>query len=142
MSQIEKNIKKSIFSFTIDELREYMAKNSFAKYSADQIYNWIYKKFVFDLNEWNNVSKKVKSHLVSHLDMHLPTIVKKFKSSDGTIKFLLEMQDKKSGEIDFLQPGKWAREVKWSHVPGNLSKSYINIPLLDKKIWIKDNFLM
>ena len=46
-----------------------------------------------------------------------------------------------NGEIDFIQPGNWAREVKWSNAATNLSKSFINLHLLDKKVWIKNNFL-
>ncbi len=47
----------------------------------------------------------------------------------------------KSGEIDFISPKNWAREVKWSDIPSDLSRSYLNLGLADKKVWTKANFL-
>lgn len=48
----------------------------------------------------------------------------------------------KNGEIDFILPGEWAVEVKWSEAATNLSKAYLNLSLLNKKVWIKPNFLL
>ncbi len=48
----------------------------------------------------------------------------------------------RTGEIDFILPGEWAIEVKWSNDARNLSKAYLNLNLLDKKVWLKNNFLM
>ncbi len=45
------------------------------------------------------------------------------------------------GEIDFISPSKWAREVKWADLPTNLSKAYLKLNVMDKKVWIKKNFL-
>lgn len=45
-----------------------------------------------------------------------------------------------SGEVDFILPGEWAREVKWTDVPKNLSKAYLNLKMPDKKVWLKSNF--
>jgi uncharacterized protein len=50
-------------------------------------------------------------------------------------------QDRK-GEIDFYQHQKWAIEVKWQKIVQGLSATYKNLPLLDKKIWSVDNFLL
>jgi len=47
----------------------------------------------------------------------------------------------KKGEIDFILPGQWAREVKWSSDATNLSKAYIELICPDKKVWLKTNFL-
>lgn len=46
------------------------------------------------------------------------------------------------GEVDFILPGEWAIEVKWSDSATNLSKSYLKLPLVNKKVWVKQNFLL
>ncbi len=47
----------------------------------------------------------------------------------------------KKGEIDFISPKSWAIEVKWKDQPIGLSKMYLDSPLLNKKVWYKNNFL-
>jgi predicted AAA+ superfamily ATPase len=46
-----------------------------------------------------------------------------------------------NGEIDFVLPGEWAVEVKWSDLPTNLSRSYLNLGIADKRVWLKRGFL-
>ncbi len=47
-----------------------------------------------------------------------------------------------SGEIDFFRHDAWALELKWSEIPTNLSKAYLKIALLNKKVWTKKNYLL
>ncbi len=48
----------------------------------------------------------------------------------------------KNGEVDFLLPGEWAVEVKWAEAATNLSKAYLQLPMVNKKVWTKANFLV
>ncbi|MBT6326209.1 MAG: 23S rRNA (adenine(2503)-C(2))-methyltransferase RlmN [Bdellovibrionales bacterium] len=100
MKQLE-----SIYSLTIDDLRNELTDNSFAKFAADQIYSWIYKKLIFNTGEWSNVSKKIASYLSSNYSFDLPEITWNISSSDGTRKFLLKMRDGNSVEA-VLIPAK------------------------------------
>lgn len=47
----------------------------------------------------------------------------------------------KNGEIDFLEPKKWALEIKFSDKEKNISKAFINFSIPKKLIWTKSNFL-
>jgi 23S rRNA (adenine2503-C2)-methyltransferase len=85
--------KKSLYSFTLSELRDYLAERGFAKFAADQIYQWMYKNQVADLDQWTNVSKKIKEDFLTNLDIELPTIIWNGLSKDGTRKFLVKMFD-------------------------------------------------
>ncbi len=96
---------ESIYSLSIDDLRNEVTKNSFAKFAADQIYSWIYKKLMFSTSEWSNVSKKLASFLESKYSFDLPEITWNISSSDGTRKFLLKMRDGNSVET-VLIPAK------------------------------------
>ncbi len=85
--------KKSLYSFTLSELRDYLAERGFAKFAADQVYQWMYKNQERDLNLWTNVAKRIKEEFLTNLDTDLPTIIWNGLSKDGTRKFLVRMFD-------------------------------------------------
>ena len=80
---------KSILDFSLDELKNEL-KPSFR---AKQIYNWIYKKYVSSYDEMKNIPKDMIADLKERYPLEILKIVKKEKSSDGTIKYLFELQD-------------------------------------------------
>ena len=98
-------VKKSLFSFSLEEMRDYLTEHQFSRFSADQIFNWVYKKFVFDLDEWSNVSRKIKEHFKENIDLSLPKIVWNGLSKDGTRKFLTRFSDGQTVE-NVAIPGK------------------------------------
>jgi len=90
--------KRSIYSFTLQELRDFLAENGYPKFSGDQIFHWLYKQFSLDMENWSNVSKKVKFFISETLNLDLPKIVWHGLSSDGTRKFLVAFEDDQSVE--------------------------------------------
>lgn len=98
-------IKQSIYSFSIDELRDYLSAHGFARFAADRIYNQIYKQFQFDMDQWSNVSKKIKHHFSESINLLLPQPIQVQHSQDGTRKFLFEMEDGESVECVAI-PGR------------------------------------
>ncbi|MBL6990393.1 MAG: 23S rRNA (adenine(2503)-C(2))-methyltransferase RlmN [Bacteriovoracaceae bacterium] len=95
-SKRQKNLETntpSLFSFTLAELREYFSSNSLSKFSADQIFGWCYKKYMFEVDCWSNVSNKTKAHIEQYLDNHIPEVVWVGLSKDGTRKFIVKMKD-------------------------------------------------
>jgi 23S rRNA (adenine2503-C2)-methyltransferase len=91
-------VKKSIYSFTLNEMRDYLQEKGFAKFASDQIYQWLYKIGERDLDNWTNVSKKIKEDFKENLDLSLPTIIWNGLSKDGTRKFLVKMNDQETVE--------------------------------------------
>lgn len=90
--------KESLFSFTLEGLREELQSNGFAKFSADQIFNWLYKRWEMDLDKWSNVSAKIKKHLLDNYNCTPPQVAWQAHSIDGTRKFLISMSDKQTVE--------------------------------------------
>lgn len=90
--------KKSVFSFTLEALREYFVSLGLTKFGADQVYHWVYKQSQYDMEKWSNVSKKIKAHIEAEMDFSLPKVVWEGLSKDGTRKFLLAMGDKQTVE--------------------------------------------
>jgi predicted AAA+ superfamily ATPase len=48
----------------------------------------------------------------------------------------------KNGEVDFILPNEWAVEVKWASSATNLSKTYLQLTMPNKKVWTQQNFLL
>ena len=92
------NDKKSIYSFTLSELRDYLVEKGFAKFAADQIFQWLYKNFEKDPAMWTNISKKIKEDFLANLDLSVPQVIWSGLSKDGTRKFLVKMNDNQTVE--------------------------------------------
>ena len=85
---------KNILDFTLDELKDWMDKNGESKFRAKQIFQWIYKKAVFNFDDMSNISKSTKEKLKENFYIQIPNVVKKYVSNiDGTEKFLFEYED-------------------------------------------------
>lgn len=90
--------KPLITGLKLDELQDFLLSKNLPKFAASQIYQWLYKKFEFNVENWSNVSKLVKAEINQHFSLLLPEIVWSGHSIDGTIKLLIKMADGKSIE--------------------------------------------
>lgn len=93
------NLKPSLMDFTLKELAN-IVKPSFR---AKQIYGWLYHNYVSTYEEMKNIPKSMREELEKTYLLNPLTIAKKEESSDGTIKYLLELQDGKTMEAVWLK---------------------------------------
>jgi len=93
------NIKPSLLDFTLKELQE-VVKPAFR---AKQIYGWLYHQYVQDFDDMKNIPKTIKEELAQKYIVNPLKIVNKEVSTDGTIKYLLQMQDSKTMEAVWLK---------------------------------------
>ena len=82
----------------MEDLRDLFVKEGFAKFSADQAYQWLHQHGNYDVDSWSNVSNKAKEFIKENLSFSLPRVVWNGLSKDGTRKFLLAMEDKQTIE--------------------------------------------
>ena len=89
-------MKKEIFGLTPEELQQEFVAAGLKKFRASQVYQWLYKKYVFKFEEMHNLSKADIAVLNEKFTV-MPAninILTRWKSSDGlTEKLLLELQD-------------------------------------------------
>ncbi|WP_141431233.1 23S rRNA (adenine(2503)-C(2))-methyltransferase RlmN [Bacillus sp. 03113] len=85
--------KPSIYSLQLHELKEWLKEQNDKAFRAEQIFDWLYKKRAHSFQDMTNLSKGLREKLEESFTITtLKTIVQQ-TSSDGTIKFLFELQD-------------------------------------------------
>jgi 23S rRNA (adenine2503-C2)-methyltransferase len=88
----------SIYDYSLDELKG-LLKPSFR---AKQVYNWLYKKYVSNYDEMKNLPKELIDDLKNNYEINILEIIKKEKSSDGSIKYLFRLNDNHTIEAVLL----------------------------------------
>ena len=83
----------SIYNFTLEQMIDEFIAIGEKKFRATQVFEWIYRKNVYDFNEMNNLSLDLRHKLSSTYSTNLLKIVEKQESKDGTIKYLFELED-------------------------------------------------
>jgi 23S rRNA (adenine2503-C2)-methyltransferase len=92
-------VKASLLDFTQKELMEQI-KPSFR---AKQIFGWLYHQYAQDFDEMKNIPKVLKEELAQKFIVNPMKIIRKEISTDGTIKYLFELQDGKTVEAVWLK---------------------------------------
>ena len=83
---------KSIFDLKLDDLTLYLESHGYSKFVSKQIYDWIYKKRVFDFDKMSNLKLDLRELLKKDFDISMLTLKRK-QTSDLTNKYLFELAD-------------------------------------------------
>lgn len=84
----------NIREFSIAELGEKLDSLNEKAYRAKQIYEWLHKHMVSDLEEASNLSKDLKEKIKNSFDTSFPSIERVFASKlDETKKYLIRLSD-------------------------------------------------
>ena len=110
--------KPSLLDYTQKELIDIIKP----KFRAKQIFGWLYHNYATNYEDMKNIPKALKEELASKFVVDPLKVIKKEKSSDGTIKYLFELQDGKTIESVWLKmkdeqldiDGKIIQEAKYT----------------------------
>ncbi len=92
---------------TIDELQEFVISLGEPKFRANQIFEWLYDKRVFDFDEMSNLSKSFREKLKENAEIFsLALRSKTVSKSTGTEKHLLATKDARTIEAVIIPEGK------------------------------------
>ena len=83
---------ENIFNITYDNLENYFINIHDKKYRATQLYEYMYKKNVYDLSSMTNLSNKVKERLLEDYEFSFIKIKKK-QEDVNVKKYLFELKD-------------------------------------------------
>lgn len=88
----------NFYSFTLQDLEDFLKKYGKEKFRAQQIFKWVYESRVTDFDQMLNLSKDLRSELKNLITFKLPPVLKHLISVDGTQKFLFDVRDGNSIE--------------------------------------------
>ena len=93
ISSPENNPKTNLLGLTKAEIKSLLNKINLPNFRASQIWNWIYRSGTIDFNEMTNISKELRFLLSENFNIWRPKISSTHQSQDGTIKWLLKLDD-------------------------------------------------
>ena len=85
-----------------EELIKELGGLNIEKFRAEQVFNWIYKKFIYDFDKMSNLSAEARSALKRRFYISDLKSIKELISEDGTMKFLFGLQDGETIESVFI----------------------------------------
>lgn len=91
-----------IHNLSKEELIENIKSIGEKAYRAEQIWHWLYSKGIKDFFLMKNISPELQSNLNNHFTINRPNIAVKQVSVDGTIKWLLKMEDGNQVEAVYI----------------------------------------
>lgn len=83
---------ESIFNLLLSDLVEYFISINEKPFKAKQIFDWLYKKRVYDFKEMSNISKSLADKLIANFSIDM-LIMKRKQTSKLTNKYLFELED-------------------------------------------------
>lgn len=85
--------RTNLMNLDPDGLKEFLVANGEKPFRANQILKWIYQWGVSDFEQMTNISKASRQKLAQIAYISVPEIVTEQVSSDGTIKWALDLGD-------------------------------------------------
>ena len=91
-----------IAELDLTELEAALENRGHARYHARQLYRWIYRRGVTDFDRMTDLSRTLREQLPTAFTLKTPRVVSDDRSTDGTRKFLLELDDARRIEAVFI----------------------------------------
>ena len=95
--------KQNFYDLSFDQLKYLLVEKAGvdkknAKMRAQQLFNAVYKKNIKNFDELTTFGLELRKTIKDLINLDKPKIIDVQKSKDGTIKFLLELKDKRNVE--------------------------------------------
>ncbi len=84
---------QNIKTFSLDDLEKRFTDMGLKKYRASQVFEWIYAHRAVSFDEMTNIAKADRGRLAEQFYISVLRILKTETSTDGTRKFLFELED-------------------------------------------------
>lgn len=94
--------KANLLDYGPKELESFFDDLGEPRFRARQLFKWIHQMYVADFGAMTNISKSLRARLVDLAEIRAPEIVSEHESSDGTIKWVLQLADGQCIETVFI----------------------------------------
>lgn len=91
-----------IYNLDKSELSQELSTMGEKSYRAEQIWHWLYVQGVTKFSQMSNLSPSLQEKLDKHFVISRQKIAVKQESTDGTIKWLLKLEDGNKVEVVFI----------------------------------------
>jgi len=86
--------KQNLYNFSYPEMAEFIISLGQPKFRTQQVWDWLYKRYVQNFESMGNIPKDLRTKLNENATLQIGTIVDELKSSDGrTKKVLFQLPD-------------------------------------------------
>ncbi|MFN7918370.1 MAG: 23S rRNA (adenine(2503)-C(2))-methyltransferase RlmN [Vicinamibacterales bacterium] len=89
-------------SLDVADLERLFVERGWERFRARQVFGWIYKKGVTDIDAMTNLPRDLRAALATEARITTPRLSSRERSSDGTEKFLLALADGRHIESVFI----------------------------------------
>jgi len=104
MSQQTSTARVNLLGKSSDELRAYAESLGEPAYRGAQIYHALYAERRFELAAMTNLPAALRERLEREAAIALPQIVRRYRSGDGTVRYVLALGVEKTGEVAATKP--------------------------------------
>ncbi len=94
---------KNLKQYNLEELKQELISLGEKPFRAEQIFNWLYREKVKNIEDMTNLSLELREKLKQEYTMCNFEILKKQESLDGTIKYLFDVLDGNAIETVLMQ---------------------------------------
>jgi len=84
-------MSQDLLGKSLDELRELLAQMGEPAYRGAQLYHALYAERIFNFAQITNLPTALRERLARETRIALPQILKRYQSSDGTVRYLLAL---------------------------------------------------
>lgn len=84
---------KTLYDFTYPQLISWLEDNNQKKFRAKQLYSWLYKKRVDDIESMSDLAKDFRELLSEQFNLSTITLKEKHVADDQTTKYLFRLSD-------------------------------------------------
>src|SRR6476646_5868586 len=98
-------MSQSLVGMDLHDLREALGPDQ-PQYRARQVYDALYRQQVPDLVQITSLPAKLRQELVGRHPVGLPEVARRYDSVDGTLRYLLRLEDGKTVETVLMPEGE------------------------------------
>ena len=98
--------KPNLFGLSREQLREELAPLLAKKYQIESVYQGLYLRMILDFDALTDLSKRSREELAEKYEIRWPSLDANYLSNDGTVRFLLTLDDGKSVEGVYIPEGE------------------------------------
>ena len=84
---------KSLYDFNYEQIQEFALEQGWKKFRGHQIFQWLYRSRVKEIDEMSNLSKETRELLKENFLISPLTLREKQVARDGTTKYLFALSD-------------------------------------------------